>query len=164
MVKLRISNAPKSFEGYAYGKLASVKEDILEMSDKDADVLRFTFHVEGKVKPIEMSIITGFSIGLASQQPKKAKVRGQSKEPKYNKLTRVCISLGVLKESEINNEDISDLVGERLDGIIYDCFKFKLVPQEKNPSLNTIDMDSIKPMTEEEILKAFGDETEEFEE
>ena len=59
----------------------------------------------------------------------------------YNRLTRLCLNLGLIKESELSTIKDDELDLESLEG---QKIKFKLEPSKKNQLFSVIDISSIQ--------------------
>jgi hypothetical protein len=128
------------------GFVTGVIQSILDIEDREEKqgrkivryAAQFEFHVksEGSNKPIIYKFWVGQN--LNSQMFK----NDENDSEDYNRLTRLCLNLGLLKESDLksmSDDKLPDL--ELLEG---SKIRFKLIPSKKNSSLQTIDIASIE--------------------
>jgi len=142
-LKAKVANKPAiDSKGYATGIIQSIL-DIEEREEKQGRktiryAAQFEFHVlsEGSHKPI----VYKFWVGQNINQDKFKSEDSDNQD--YNRLTRLSLNLGLIKESELKNlsaDKLPDL--EQLEG---SKIRFKLTPSKKNSSLQTIDLASIE--------------------
>ncbi|MFM6153656.1 MAG: hypothetical protein ACKPE3_11755 [Sphaerospermopsis kisseleviana] len=142
-LKAKIANKPKlDDKGYCTGVIESIL-DIEEREEKQgkktikfAAQFEFIIISDGSHKPITYRFWTGQNINSE-------KFKNEETDTKdYNRLTRVCLQLGLIKESDlsaIKDDKLPDL--EQLEGI---KIKFKLEPSRKNQALQVPDISSLE--------------------
>lgn len=124
-------------DGYVTAELADITETSYEEGDSERDQLLWEFIAEGTVKPINLKIWTGVIISSEMNWYPLPKSRAE-----YNKLTQIILSLGVLKESELESFN-EDELAEKLESLKGRKVRFKTV-QGKSPGLNTIDLKTLR--------------------
>lgn len=142
-LKARVANKPIcDSKGYASGTIQAILE-VEEREEKQGRKIikyasQFEFHIasEGSHKPIVYKFWTG-------QNLNSEKFKNEDLDTlDYNRLTRLCLNLGLIKESElksISDEKLPDL--ETLEGY---KIRFKLIASKKNSSLQAVDVSSIE--------------------
>ena len=126
-LKAKIANkAVIDNDGYVYGVIVGIEE--VEGSEEKqgrktirwAEQFRFDIESKGTSKTITYQIWTGRNIN------------SEKFENDYNKLTRICLQLGLLKESDLKGDkepsvDLEKAIGKKV--------KFKLEDSIKRPGL-----------------------------
>jgi hypothetical protein len=139
-IKPRVANAPLTDElGFCTGELADITETVFEdpKSGSETDQLLFDFVTPGKSKPIVLKIWTGLTVSPEKQDFSK------SKTGEYSKLTKIVLALNLLEETELNDPEVVEALGEKLEGIKGQKVKFKLT-KPNGKRLSTIDLDSLQ--------------------
>ena len=142
MLKAKIANKTILNNGYCEGKIFT----ILEIESRDEKIgkktksypsqFEFIILSKGSRKDINFHFWTGQNLNS-----KKFK-SDESGKLDYNKLTRICLKLNLIKESDLknlNDEILPDL--SELEGL---NIRFKLIESDKNNGLSIIDIDSIE--------------------
>jgi hypothetical protein len=142
-LKAKIANKPLlDNKGYCTGVIDSVL-DIEDREEKQgrktvkyAAQFEFIISSEGSHKPITYRFWTGQN--LNSEKFKNEETDSYD----FNRLTRVCLQLELIKESDlasINDDKLPDL--EQIEGI---KIKFKLEPSRKNRVLQVPDISTLE--------------------
>ena len=141
-IKAKIANkAISDKSGYSIGiikEILEIDERIEKQGKKEvkfASQFEFSIISEGSQKAIIFKMWTGQNINFQ-------KFKNESGHEDYNRLTRLCLNLGLLKETDLtslNDENIPNL--EDLEG---KKIKFKLEPSKKNELFSLIDISSIR--------------------
>jgi hypothetical protein len=141
-IKAKIANkAISDKSGYSYGivkEILEIDERIEKQGKKEikfASQFEFSIVSEGTQKAIIHKIWTGQNINFQ-------KFKNESGIEDYNRLTRLCLNLGLIKESDLsslkdeNIPNLEDLEGRQI--------KFKLETSKKNQQFSLIDISSIR--------------------
>lgn len=143
-LKPRLANSPTiDSDGYCTAELTDITFLEDGESEYSGEQFLFDFIVPGIQRPINLKIWTGVKINRDRYQ-----VNG-SKTKEYNKLTRLCLALGLITESDLNAiKDETDLdkleIGDKLEGLKGQQVKFKLLKTAKSKGLSQIDLDSLQ--------------------
>ncbi len=126
--------------GYVMGELSSITELDSSESEYDSEQYLFDFIVQGTIKPVVFKLWTGVKLNSEKSD------FSRSKDGDYNRLTRLCLSLGLITPQDLKSLDDDKLtaIGEALDGLVGKKIKFKLIRNLKKNGLGQIDLDSIK--------------------
>lgn len=143
-LKAKVANKPSTDDqGFVTGTIKSVLE-IDERSEKQGRkevhyASQFEFHIvsEGTQKTLTFKVWTGQNLNSD-----RFTTDEESKTEDYNRFTRLCLQLGLIKESDLDNLDKIELPD--LDVLEGTQIKFKLVKSRKNPSLSIPDISSIQ--------------------
>lgn len=142
-LKAKVANKPiTDNSGYVKGTIKSVL-DIDERTEKQGRkevryAAQFEFNViaEGSQKPITFKFWTGQNLNYEKFESE------ETGDTDYNRFTRLCLQLELIKESELKNLDNIELPDiESVEGQI---IKFKLIKSRKNPALSIPDISSIE--------------------
>lgn len=141
-LKPRLSNSPiVDSDGYTTGIVAEIifLED--GESEYSGEQYEFNIAIRGTQKDINLKIWTGVKINPEQYST------GKSKE--FNKLTRLCITLGLVSVTELKaiktEADLDKLgLGEKLESLKGRSLRFKLVKNPKGKGLSQIDLDSLE--------------------
>jgi len=139
-IKPKMANSPVIDDlGYAHGQLADITETtyIDPKTGDESDQFQFDFIVEGKIKPINMKIWTGTKVSPDKQD------YTNPKKPNHSKLTRLCISLGLIEKDSLDDPDSIEILGDSLVECKGKQVKFKLLKSDSK-GLSTIDLDTIR--------------------
>ena len=141
-IKAKIANkAISDKSGYSIGiikEILEIDERIEKQGKKEIKFeAQFEFSIisEGTQKAIIHKIWTGQNINFQ-------KFKNESGHEDYNRLTRLCLNIGLLKETDLaslkndNIPNLEDLEGKQI--------KFKLEPSKKNQQFSLIDISSIR--------------------
>jgi|688.fasta_scaffold775331_1 hypothetical protein len=141
-IKAKIANkAISDKSGYSIGiikEILEIDERIEKQGKKEikfAAQFEFSIISEGTQKAIIHKIWTGQNINFQ-------KFKNESGHEDYNRLTRLCLNIGLLKETDLaslkndNIPNLEDLEGKQI--------KFKLEPSKKNQQFSLIDISSIR--------------------
>lgn len=143
-LKPRLANSPiVDSNGYSTAELADITYLEEGESDYSGEQFLFDFIAPGVQRPINLKVWTGTKIN-----PDRYQING-SKTKEYNKLTRLCLALGLVSESDLRGikteEELDKLgIGERLEGLKSQQVRFKLLKTAKNRGLSQIDLDSLQ--------------------
>ena len=137
-LRAKIANSLKSDDsGYVSGVLADIT--LLDESESDFEKEQFVFDFicDGVLKPINLKVWTGTKLN-----PEKY---NDGKNTDYNKLTKICIQLGLVTEKSLveslkNGED-PDIELEVLKGL---QVKFKTTKSIKSKGLSQIDLSTLQ--------------------
>ena len=127
-------------KGFCKGTIQSIleiNERIERNGKKDIKyAAQFEFNIisDGSAKSITHKIWCG-------QNLNSEKFINQEGEVEYNRLTRLCLNLGLIKESELSTIKDDELDLESLEG---QKVKFKLEPSKKNQLFSVIDISTIQ--------------------
>lgn len=141
MLKAKVANKPiLDNDGYCNGIIETVLE-IEEREEKEgrktikyAAQFEIVIKSDGSHKPITYKIWVGQNLNVD-------KFTNDSGVTDYNRLTRLCLQLGLLKESDLKNLESLELPDlEKLEG---SKIKFKLEPSRKNQTFQVPDINSI---------------------
>ena len=142
VLKAKIANKPViDNQGYSTGVIESIleiearEEKLGRKLIKFAPQFEFIINSDGTHKPIIYHIWSGQNLNCD-------KFKNESDKYDYNRLTRICLQLGLIKESDlskITNDKLPDL--EQLEG----CkVRFKLESSRKNalqiPDITTLEI------------------------
>lgn len=142
MLKAKIANKTILNNGYCEGKIFQIleiesrQEKIGRKTKNYPSQFEFIILSKGSHKEIKFHFWTGQN--LNSNKFK----NDETGKSEYNKLTRICLKLNLIKESDLKNlndeilPDLSELNGRDI--------RFKLIESEKNNGLSIIDIDSIE--------------------
>lgn len=130
----RMSNTPKlDDKGFCMnGQLEDINYFTEEESEFERAGFTFSFGCDGSQKRLLLKVFTGDSIRAT-----KDKVDGKKED--YNKLTKICLKMGLFSEKEL--KDLTDTPD--LDSLIGASVKFKL---KKDKFLSRVDLDSLTPL------------------
>ncbi len=140
-LKPRMANTPiTDSEGWIEAELSDVTYLEADESEYEREQYLFDFLAQGSQRPINFKIWTGTSLNADRYQNGNG-----SKTAELNKLTRLCISLGLsnekqLKEAQSKGQEV-DIDLEALKG---SKVRFKLQKSAKNRGLSQIDIDTVK--------------------
>lgn len=146
-LKPRLANSPTTdSDGYCIAELTDITFLEDGESEYSGEQFLFDFIAPGIQRPINLKIWTGVKINRDRYQVN----GGKTKE--YNKLTRLCLALGLITESDLNAiKDETDLdkleIGEKLESLKGQQVKFKLLKTAKSKGLSQIDLDSLQLVT-----------------
>jgi len=142
-LKAKIANKTiTDSQGFCTGSIQSIleiDERIEKQGKKDikfASQFEITVISDGSTKSITHKIWCGQNINSEKF------TNQESGAVEYNRLTRLCLNLGLIKESElttIKDDKLPDL--ESLEG---QKIKFKLEPSKKNQLFSVIDISTIQ--------------------
>ncbi|MCT7981596.1 hypothetical protein [Laspinema olomoucense] len=130
--------------GYVTGTIVNIEEC---ESNFNQEQFEFTIESQGTSKVINFKLWTGqnlnskkFPYGEPDKKSNKKSKTEENENLDYNKLTRLSLNLGMIKESElladkVENFDLETLKGKEVQ------FKLEVV---KGKTLQTIDLSSIK--------------------
>jgi hypothetical protein len=139
-IKPRVANAPVTDDlGYCTAELADITETTYEdpKNGSETEQLLFDFIADGKVKPINLKVWTGLTVSPEKQDFSKSKT-GQ-----YSKLTKIILALGLLTESELDDSEAVEGLGEKLEAIKGSKVKFKLTKSD-GKRLSQVDLDTLQ--------------------
>lgn len=142
-LKAKVANkAITDDSGYVQGTIKSVL-DIDERTEKQGRkevryAAQFEFNViaEGSQKPITFKFWTGQN--LNSEQFENEETGNTD----YNRFTRLCLQLELIKQSDLKNLDTIELPD--IESVEGQLIKFKLIKSRKNPALSIPDISSIE--------------------
>ncbi len=142
-LKAKIANKPVTdSQGFCKGTIQSIleiEERIEKQGKKDikfAAQFEITLISDGSAKSITHKIWCGQNINSEKF------TNQETGDCDYNRLTRLCLNLGLVKESDlatIKDDKLPDL--ESLEG---QKVKFKLEPSKKNQLFSVIDISTIQ--------------------
>jgi hypothetical protein len=142
-LKAKIANKPLlDSKNYCLGVIECVL-DISEREEKQgrktvkfAAQFEFTIKSEGTHKPIFFRIWTGQNLNSEMF------TNDETETKDYNRLTRLCLQLGLIEESDLSKIKEDKLPNlEELEGT---KIKFKLEPSRKNQALQIPDISTIE--------------------
>lgn len=144
-LKPRLANSPVvDANGYCTAELA----DITFLEDGESEYageqFLFDFIAEGTQRQINLKLWSGIKIN-----PDRYQVNG-GKTKEFNKLTRVCLGLGLITESDLKTikteDDLDKLqIGEKLENLKGQKVRFKLLKTAKSKGgLSQIDLDTLQ--------------------
>ena len=155
-LKPRLANSPTvDFEGWCIAEIVDVTFLEDGESEYSGEQFLFDFFATGIQRPINLKVWTGVKIN-----PDRYQVNG-SKTKEYNKLTRVCLALGLVSETELKaikaKSDLDALaIGEKLEALKGQQVRFKLLKTAKGKGLSQIDLDSLQLLIAETSEKSKG--------
>lgn len=144
---MRAGNKVKPDEnGYVTGTISEVnyKEahtDVVGKKEvKYSEQAEIVIKCKGSQSEIKHRIWVGFVINS-----EKYPYESSSKEKivDYNKATRLCLNLGLIKETDLESDIIPEI---DLETIVGTKIKYKLEPSKKSPSLKVPVLSSIIPV------------------
>ena len=143
-LKPRLANTPVvNDSGYCIADVI----DITFLEDGESEYAGeqylFDFVTEGVQRPINLKVWTGTNLN-----PEQYQVNG-SKTKDYNKLTRVCLAMDLISETElkaIKSEcDLDKLnLGEKIEALKGQKVRFKLLKAAKGKGLSQIDLNTLE--------------------
>lgn len=140
--KFRLANSPVVDDnGFANGTIESITFLEEGESDYSGEQFEFTINTKGTQKDISLKIWTGVKINSDTYS------NGKSKE--FNKLTRLCIALGLIKIADLkaikNEADLEKLnLDDKFESLKGQNLQFKLTKNPKSKGLSQIDLETIK--------------------
>jgi len=135
-LKAKLANKPVTDDnGYVSAELICVEFQDSDENDFEQEQFCFNFNVPGSQKDILMRLWTGTKIN-----PDKFT---EGKKSNYNKLTRVCLALGLIDPASLPNVSAEECQAIDLEGLAGSKVKFKLQKSIKAKGLNVIDIDSL---------------------
>ena len=142
MLKAKIANKTILNNGYCEGTIFNILEtdERVEKIGRKTKIYpsQFEFIIlsKGSNKDIKFHFWCGKNLNSTKFK------NDETGKIEYNRLTRICIKLDLIKESDLKNlrdenlPDLSKLIGLNV--------KFKLIESERNNGLSIIDIDSIE--------------------
>jgi len=134
----KANSISKTDDGFVTAELVDITETTYESGDTESEQLLFDFLVPGAIRPVVMKMWTGITIS-----PDKNWVPRPKAKPELNKLSQLCIGLGLLTESELSTFNPDDL-GDRLEALKGASVKFKTIESAKNRGLSQIDLKTLQ--------------------
>lgn len=143
-LKPRLANCPVTdSEGYCTAEIADITYLEDGESEYSGEQFLFDFITPGIQRPINLKVWTGVKIN-----PERYQING-SKTKELNKLTRVCLAVGLVTETDLktiaNEADLDKLaIGEKLEALKGQQVRFKLLKAAKGKGLSQIDLDTLQ--------------------
>lgn len=143
-LKPRLANSPVvDSNGYCTAEIADITFLEDGESEYSGEQFLFDFITPGVQRPINLKVWTGIKIN-----PDRYQING-SKTKEFNKLTRVCLAMGLVSEADLKavttEADLNKLaIGEKLEGLRGQQVRFKLLRTAKGKGLSQIDLDTIQ--------------------
>lgn len=140
----RLANSPVvGTDGYCIAEIADIRFLEDGESEYDGEQFLFDFITPGVQRPINLKVWTGVKIN-----PDRYQVNN-SKSKEYNKLTRLCLALDLISETDLKaiktEADLEHLaIGEKLEALRGQQVRFKLLRAAKGKGLSQIDLDTIQ--------------------
>jgi hypothetical protein len=129
--------------GYAHGEIVDITELDGSESNLDKEQYLFDFVCEGSIKPINIKYWTGVLINSERY--------GEGKNKEYNKLTKLCIKLGLVTVDDLKSGKEIDI---DLDTLKTKQIKFKPVKSSKSSNLTTIDIETLEIVASNEVRES----------
>jgi hypothetical protein len=143
-LKPKMANSLKvDNEGYAHGEIVDITELDGSESNLDKEQYLFDFVCEGTIKPINIKYWTGVLINSERY--------GEGKNKEYNKLTKLCIKLGLITVDDLKSGKEIDI---DLDILKSKQIKFKPVKTSKSSNLTTIDIETLVIVASNEVTQS----------
>lgn len=127
----------KDAQGFVTATIFSIEDT---HSSYSGDQFKWTFTVTtAKGKTSTKPYWTGVSFN-----PNKTYIDPETGELGYNKLTTICLNLGVITEEQLLNKEELEMDLDEL--LLEKTVKFKTKPSQRRASLEEIDISSIRVM------------------
>lgn len=139
-LKAKVANSLKVDEnGFVNAELADITLLDASESDFDKEQFLFDFIAEGALKPVNLKLWSGTTLN-----PEKF---NDGKVTDYNKLTKICIQLGLVSENDLLEALKAGIEPDiNLDTLIGLKVKFKITKSMKSKGLSQIDLNTLQPV------------------
>ena len=142
---INISRAGKvvtDSEGYVIATLDSITEESkVNGGGKKSLQLEWIFKIPTTKNVADKYLWTGVTVNSDRNYYPIDAEGVVSKNPEYNKLTQLLLTLKLISEEELHSDEEIDL---DIESLISKKFKFKVIPNKVKPGLSDIDITTIQ--------------------